>query len=164
MGEILRSEDLSTYIRDLERRVANLESGRQTAFHNLITNPSNDAIERANATWTPVFDVRIPIASHEAVFVRVQAYKDPGVTVGLVRLQATTVTGLPVTVAKPVTSTDPVTPTQLTFAWRIPDLVLGSSVNIQVQSIRSSGSGSVFTYWPNSAYIGLVPNATDDGA
>jgi hypothetical protein len=162
MSELLRPENLSTYLRGLERRIAGLERDRQTSLHNLITNPSNDAIERANATWSAVFDVRVPLATHDEVFVRVQAYIDPGVTAEL-RLQATSVVGTPATDPQFITSTNAGTPTQVQWAWRIPGLDIGQPVNIQVQSQRTSGLGSVFVYWPNSAWMGLVPNATNDG-
>jgi hypothetical protein len=163
MGEILRPEDLSTYIRDLERRVTTLERAQRVGSVAAPAYPAETPVFFYEDFWYPVWELPISLNVHDAIRYRVTTITvgdGPPPTVAALRLTTNT-TGGPYYSYEAVVGT---TQTQTTFNWRIPGTVPTGNLLIQLQAKIVSGTGYLKVY-PPFARLALADliNATETG-
>lgn len=163
MPENLQPENLSTWMRDMERRLAAVERpARQSIVEYVGVYRPGDFVNVTSGTFANewVFTLSQVVADSVAVGVTVF---NPAATTSQVRLRAANVSGSPTT---DTVSTTAGVFTYVRFDWLVPDLSLGSTgVEIAVQIRRASGTGTVQIYRPFVAMAlpGYAWNASPTG-
>jgi hypothetical protein len=152
MGDFLRSEDLGSYLRDMERRVLALETSRrpsQTFCDVTLPEP----VSTFSDTYETLFQIRIDVLVAPVLRVRLQA-STAGVTQAVWRLEINTSTSAEVPFAGAVASYD----TSFTFS----SLFIGNSgITVNVQARRTSGASSLSLYYPQFAVLDYGATTSD---
>lgn len=162
MPENLQPESMSTWMRDVDKRLAAVErpSRLSTVQYTNVTEP-NQQVAVTSATFVVAWEFNLSQVVADAVSVAAIVDTSLGATAEL-RVRASTF-GIP--------NTDPVTlntglQEAIRFDWIVPEAFPGQTgVFIQLQARRTAGAGNVIVFKP---YIAMqVPSyevdATDDG-
>ncbi len=146
MPNVPKPEDLVTWMQDVDRRLRAVEGGQRVAVQAHAAYHYADYVETYDATWTPLWEVPVGYVEHDALLVRLYV-RCSAATTAEVRLLGVNVTGSPTTSAVAVPTGD----TIVTFAWRVPGLVLASQGRLfHVQARVTSGAGRVSIYPPQA--------------
>ena len=150
MPENLQPESMSTWMRDVERRLAQVErpSRLSTVQYTTPVEP-NTSVAVTSATFVTVWEFALSRVVADAIQMQSVVVTDAG-TSGEFRLKV-----------NPVGATFNYTDLasmgagiqrRVRFSWLVPDLVLGSSgILIQFQARRTAGAGNVVVFNPTMA-------------
>lgn len=152
MGELLRREDLSTYLRDVERRVLALETSRRPSQTFLDVVPV-EAVSIFDDVYVTLFRIRVDIVTAPVLTVSLAASGD-GVTQGSLRLKVGANESAEVAFAgAPASYT-----ATLTFGE---GTVGGGPFAVDVQAKRTSGASSVSLFYPGLAMLDFGLTTSD---
>jgi hypothetical protein len=149
MAENLQPEDLSTWMKDVERRLRAVESGPTLlpTQHTAMFRESDALLAVTSGTFVGTFQCSISEVVKDSVFVQF-AVLTPAGTTGEVRLQGASLAGTPVTDVAVIGSDSFV---NVKFAWLVPAFTVGlTAVRFVVQARRTGGAGNVTVFVPNS--------------
>lgn len=149
MGELIKPENLGTYIRGLERRIQALETSRRPSQTFVDVIPADPA-GTFDEDYVTLFRIRIDVLVAPVLEVTLAAFAD-GVTQGVWRLQTNTLSGLPVSAETPFAGAVANYTTTLTFSEGSIGTITGLLVNVQAK--RTSGGGGVYLYYPTIAML-----------
>ena len=151
MGELIKPENLGTYIRGLERRIQALETSRRPSQTFVDVIPADPA-GTFDEDYVTLFRIRLDVLVAPVLEVTLAAYAD-GVTQGVWRLQTNNIAGSPVSADVPFAGAAAFYTTTLTFSEGAIGGVgfIGGTVNVQAK--RTSGGGGVYLYYPNVAML-----------
>jgi len=146
--ENLQPESMTTWMRDVERRLRAVESAPKllTQQYGSVRKQSDAAVNVTSSTFIPVWEIGLSEVVNDALFAQIVAVTSVG-TVGEIRLK--NFIGItPVTDAATIPSGLQRT---AQFAWLPPLLNIGDTGRlIQVEARRVSGAGSMDVYYPDS--------------
>jgi hypothetical protein len=153
VAEILQPENMATYLRSLERRVAALESSGRPSQIPMDVTVWGATESTASADWTPLYDLRLDVVVGPAFRVGLAAYTDVG-TFGQWRFQITNITGTPVSDTVAAVSATP--GNTVLILTNSDNLVYGAqNIRIEIQARVTTGGGSVYLYRPFLAWNGI---------
>ena len=151
MGELIKPENLGTYIRGLERRIQALETSRRPSQTFVDVIPA-DPVSTTSAVFVTLFRIRIDVLVAPVLEVTLPAYTD-GVTQAVWRLQTNNIAGSPVSADVPFAGALASYTTTLTFAEGAIGGIGSNGVTVNVQAKRTSGSDDVYLYYPTIAML-----------
>ena len=159
MGDFLRSEDLGSYLRDMERRVLALETSRRPSqtFCDVIP---VDPVSTTSAVFVTLFQIRIDVLVAPVLEVTLPAYTD-GVTQGVWRLQNNNIAGSPVSADVPFAGAPALYTTTLTYSEGAIGGIGSNGITVNVQAKRTTGSDDVYLYYPTIAMLDYGLQTTD---
>lgn len=146
MPENLQPETMSTWMRDVERRLRAMETRNrlQNVQYGAVVEP-NTLVTVTDAAFTGAWEFRMGQVITDAVSVRVIVSTQVGTTAE-VRLREVQNGWTTDAVTVPAASSE-----QCAFDWTIPNLDLylgGPAPLIYVEARRTAGAGNVFVYLP----------------
>ena len=163
MAENLQPESMSTWMRDVERRLAAVERPTRLSTVQYTTSVEpNTAVTTTSATFETVWEFALSQVVADAVSMQSIVVTAAG-TSGEFRLRANPAGTALFTDVATVGAADE---KRVRFDWLVPDLVIGSrGILIQLQARRTAGAGSVFVYNPTIAMQApsFEINADSDG-
>jgi len=164
MPDNLQPETLTTWMRDVERRLRAVESAPKllTAQYGGIRKQSDAAVAVTSSTFVVTWEVGISQIVNDSLYVELTVVTGSGTT-GEVRLKAASISGPPVT---SVASIPAGVQRFVKFAWLVPDLPIGDNgLLFQVEARRTGGSGNVSVFYPDSfmAVSGFQFDADNNG-
>ena len=153
MGDFLRSEDLGSYLRDMERRVLALETSRRPSQTFCDAVPV-DPIGTESDTYVTLYRIRLDVLTAPVLTVTLLAQAD-GVTQGSWRLQVTggALTSTEVAFAGAAASYT----NTLTFG----EGSIGTNFMVDVQVRRTSGASFVYLSYPAVARLDFGLTTSD---
>jgi|688.fasta_scaffold1137836_2 hypothetical protein len=163
MPENLQPETMSTWMRDVERRLRGVELNPKFPIQQYgAVVPPNTLATFNNAAWTPVWEFRLGYVFADAVSVRVVVTTTPGTTTEI-RLRDNTYSN-----TTSVVSIPPNTSEQCAFDWIVPNLFIFMRTTgpiIYVEARRTGGTDDTYVYIPQVALQAqsTVIGATSDG-
>lgn len=149
MPDNLQPETLTTWMRDVERRLRAVESAPKllTAQYGSVRKQSDAFVAVTSGSFVIPWEVGVSQIVNDSFLVEMTVVTAAGTT-GEVRLFAPSVSGTPVTA---VASVPAGVQRFLKFAWLVPDMVLGQNgLLFQVQARRTAGAGAVNVYYPDA--------------
>jgi hypothetical protein len=164
MAENLQPETLTTWMRDVERRLRAVESAPKllTAQYGSVRKQSDAFVAVTSATFVITWEVGVSQIVNDSFLVQTTVVADAGTT-GEVRLYAPSVSGTPVTA---VASIPAGVQRFVRFAWLVPDMIVGTNTALfQVQARRTAGAGAVNVFYPDAfmAVSGFEFDADNNG-
>lgn len=148
MADNLQPETLTTWMRDMERRLRAVESAPKllTAQYGAIRKQSEAAVFVTSSTFVQTWEVGVSQIVNDSFLVKFTVVTPAGTT-GEVRLRAasgpggtTAVATIPAGVQRFVK-----------FAWLVPGLVLGPTGQLyQIEARRTGGSGAMNVFYPDA--------------
>lgn len=162
MPENLQPESMSSWMRDVERRLAAVERPSRLSIVDYTTvSQPNVSVNVTSGTYAVVWEFSISSVVADSVSLAAVVITDPSTTANL-RLVANTA-GIPVTdVATVAANSQKI----VRFDWLVPSMNIGSSgVLIQLEARRASGVGNVAVFQPLVAMQipAFIWNAEADG-
>jgi hypothetical protein len=159
MGETLKSENLGSYIRGLERRVLALETSRRPSQTFVDVVPA-DPVGTFDTDYVTLFRIRLDVLVAPVLEVGLVAFTDGG-SQGVWRLQANNIAGLPVSAEVPFAGAAASYTTELSFGQGAVGGLgfIGTSVNVQAK--RTSGGSGVYLFYPSVAMLDYGLTTTD---
>ena len=153
MGDFLRSEDLGSYLRDMERRLLALETSRRPSQTFCDAVPV-DPIGTDSDTYVTLYRIRLDVLTAPVLTVNLLAQAD-GVTQGSWRLQETggALTSNEIAFAGVAAS--------YTNALTFGEGSIGGNFMVDVQVRRTSGASFVYLSYPAVARLDFGIVTTD---
>ncbi len=149
MPENLQPESLTTWMRDVERRLRAVESAPKllTTQYGALRKQSDAFVAVTSGTFVVTWEVGVSQIVNDSFLVQATVVTDAGTT-GEVRLSAPSITGDPVT---SVGSFPAGVQRFVRFAWLVPDMIVGTgNALFQVEARRTGGAGAVNVFYPDS--------------
>jgi hypothetical protein len=149
MPDNLQPETLTTWMRDVERRLRAVESAPKllTTQYGSVRKQSDAFVAVTSGTFAVTWEVGISQIVNDSLYVELTVVTAAGTT-GEVRLKAASIAGPPVTA---VASIPAGVQRFVKFAWLVPDLPIGDNgLLFQVEARRTAGAGAVNVFYPDS--------------
>ena len=144
MGDFLRSEDLGSYLRDMERRVLALETSRRPSQTFVDVIPV-DPVGTFDTTYVTLFRIRLDVVTAPVLEVQIAAYTDGG-SQGVWQLKL----GANVSDEVPFAGATSSQSATLTFGE---GTVGGGPFVVDVQAKRTTGAAGVYLFYPSMAML-----------
>lgn len=166
MGEVIQPEDMSTWMREMERRVRSIESSPKllTVQYSKVR-PVETWLACTSGTFVTVWEFALGRIVNDAIQVAVTALPADGTTAGEMRIRVQNAYGNPTTSVQTIPAG-----TQVTryWNWLVPgmgDDLGGAGVIIQIQARRTAGTANLQIYDPDVALqcSGFSIDATTTG-